>query len=183
MSSELAAEKLFYERFWALHSDPVMVPIYRVFGVEPFRRSCVLEGFEPFLRARGFSGMRCVEIGTWKGLTALVLARYFREVISIDTRPDPERERIAQFSRVKNIRFLTAPDEGDKAAILAAENFDAAFMDGDHAHNTESDFALVQRCGRVLFHEYWPAQPAVMALVDSLRPNVATQGKFALWTS
>jgi len=44
-------------------------------------------------------------------------------------------------------------------------------MDGDHTNDTEEDFGLVKSCGRVLFHEYWPLQPAVWNLVNSLPKN------------
>ena len=42
------------------------------YGPAAFRRSSVLEGFERFLKAQNFRGETCVEIGTLKGLTALV---------------------------------------------------------------------------------------------------------------
>lgn len=185
MSSALDDEKLFYERFWALHGDPMMVRIFAEFGAEPFRRSSVLEGFSQFLSDAMFSGRRCVEIGTWKGLTALVLARRFDEVISIDVVADNDRERIARFVGVKNVRFITVADNAEKARVIAGLDFDAAYIDGDHAHDTESDFALVERCGCVLIHEHWSAQPAVMALVGQLLlrrdGEIMAAGKFAAW--
>ena len=178
--SMLDDEKRFYERFWALHRDPMLVRIFAEFGPEPFRRSSVLEGFEPFLQMTGFRGKRCVEIGTWKGLTALVLARYFDEVVSIDIAPDPDRERIAAFAGVGNVRFVTVMDNADKARMIGHLDFDAAYVDGDHANDTPLDFGLVERCGRVLFHEFWAAQPAVAEFVIGLTPAEA-KGKFALW--
>ncbi len=69
--------------------------------------------------------------------------------------------------------------------IEAIDRFDAAYVDGDHARDTATDFRLVQRCRRVLFHEYWPVQKPVVALVDRLRAEgeVETEGKLALWTA
>lgn len=183
--SLLDEEKLFYERFWALHRDPVLVSVVHQFGIGAFRRSSVLEGFDEFLSANRFAGRRCVEIGTCKGLTAIVLARHFDEVVSIDIVPDGDREKIARRCGAGNVRFVTVRDNEEKAAVIEALDFDAAYVDGDHARDTESDFALVERCGRVLFHEFWAAQPAVVALVERLRKRgrVATKGKLALWTN
>lgn len=182
--SGLDDEKKFYQRFWALHGDPVLTSIFARFGAEPFRRSSVLEGLSDFIAARRFSGRRCVEIGSWKGLTAIVLARHFDEVISVDVVSDPERDVIAQAAGVANVRFVTVTDNAEKARFIAALDFDAAYVDGDHARDTDTDFALVRGCGRVLFHEYWKEQMPVWRLVNSLRSQgrVAVSGKFALWT-
>ena len=183
--SGLGDEKLFYERFWTLHRDPMLISIFAKFGPEPFRRSSVLEGFEAFLASESIAGKQCVEIGTWKGLTALVLARRFAQVVSIDILPDPDREYLARAMGVHNVRFVTMADNAEKAALLSDLDYDLAYLDGDHEHDTESDFALVRRCGRVLFHEYWPAQPAVHGLVQQLSAesagSVVISGKLALW--
>jgi hypothetical protein len=182
---ELGEEKKFYQRFWALHADPVLLSVYKQFGAEPFRRSSVLEGFAEFVKETKFHGGVCVEIGTWKGLTAIVLSRYFDWVVSIDFQPDPQRKAIANFCGAKRIDFVTATDNLQKASVMADLKFDAAFVDGDHANDTKTDFALVRHCHRVLFHEYWQAQPPVWDLVNSLRQDgdVQTSGKFALWTA
>lgn len=182
--SQLDDEKLFYERFFALHRDPVLVKIVEHFGIGVFRRSSVLEGFSAFLEENDFRGDTCVEIGTCKGLTALVLARFFYSVVSIDIVSDPHQQEIADFAGARNIEFVTVRDNAEKAKIVSSLSFNAAYVDGDHARDTESDFALVRRCGRVLFHEYWPAQPKVMELVDGLRVDgrVVSKGKLALWT-
>lgn len=183
--SILDDEKRFYARFWALHADPMLVRIFAEFGPEPFRRSSVLEGFAGFLSRERLRGYGALEIGSGKGLTALVLARHFDRVCSIDIVPDPDRERIAAFAGVENVRFVTVADNAEKARLIGDMiAFDFAYLDGDHEHDTETDFALVERCGRVLFHEYWPAQPAVMGLVDRLAAaggRVVTDGKLALW--
>lgn len=183
--SELDDEKLFYERFWALHRDAQLVEVVKEFGISLFRRSSVLEGFDEFIKANNFSGKRCVEIGSCKGLTAVILARYFDEIISIDIQPDPDKAALARFCGVRDkIQFFDIKNNEEKANLVRCYRFDGAYVDADHKRDTEFDFALVKDCGRVLFHEYWESQPAVMALVDRLRKSgdVVTQGKFALWT-
>jgi len=182
--SELDDEKLFYERFWSLHHDAVLLDVCKTFGIGVFRRSSVLEGFASFIQANGFKGRRCIEIGTCKGLTALVLARHFDEVVSIDVVEDAQRAEIARHVGVNNIRFVTVADNTEKAKVINGLTFDAAYVDGDHIRDTVTDFALVKRGGRALFHECWEAQPAVLSLVNELRRSglVVTQGKLALWT-
>ena len=181
--SELDAEKLLYERFWCLLNDRQLMEVFEKYGPRAFRRSAVLEGFETFVKLHNFRGRTCVEIGTLKGLTALVLARYFENVVTIDIVDDADKRDIARMLGVNNIRFVTVRDNTEKERMLNAVEFDAAFVDGDHARDTASDFQLVRRCGRVLLHEHWAAQPAVVALVAGLEGSVITHNKWALWTN
>lgn len=183
--SELDEEKRFYERFWALLSNRDLMRVFERYGPAAFRRSSVLEGFERFLQSSGMRGKCCVEIGSLKGLTAVVLAKRFEHVISIDIHEDPDKHRVVQMLGAHNITFWTVLDNAEKAKVIQGLQFDAAYVDGDHIRDTQSDFDLVRRCGRVLFHEYWSAQPAVVKLVDSLRSHgkVRVEGKLALWTA
>ena len=179
----LSEEKTFYERFWNLLNDRQLMEVFEKFGPTVFRRSSVLEGFETFIRAQDFRGKVCCEIGTLNGLTALVLARYFEKVVTIDIIDSPHKEEIARMLRVNNVEFVNVKDNAAKAEAIGALDFDAAYVDGDHTHDTQQDFALVRRCGRVIFHEHWDAQPPVMNLVKTLGPSVVASGKFALWTA
>ena len=114
-----------------------------------------------------------------------MLARNFDEVVSVDIHPDAEKHEIVAYSGVKNIRFVDVKDNAEKARVIAGLKFDAAYVDGDHARDTQSDFDLVRRGGRVLFHEFWEAQPPVWNLVNDLRRQgrVVTKGKLALWSA
>lgn len=184
----LDEEKRLYERFWALLGDASLMMAFAHFGPSVFRRSSVLEGFEAMLQTAGekFKGGICLEIGTLKGLTAAVLSRYFDRVISVDIIHDPQRDEVADLLQLKNVEFVIVPNNKAKAELVSSLKFDAAYVDGDHISDTESDFALVQRCGRVLFHEHWEAQPAVINLLRRLRAQgdgVIAKGKFALWTA
>lgn len=185
MSALLDVEKLFYERFWALLNNRDLMKVFEKYGPAAFRRSSVLEGFETFIKAQNFSGKCCVEIGTLKGLTACILARHFERVVTIDIVDDPQKLEISDMLGVCNIEFVNVANNEEKAERIAELDFDAAYVDGDHARDTESDFALVRRCGRVLFHEYWDAQPVVVHTVRTLDVggHVAAQGKLALWTA
>jgi hypothetical protein len=181
--NQLDQEKLFYERFWTLHSDLQLVEVFKRFGWEAFRRSSVLEGFQQALRRFELKGRRCLEIGTCNGLTAIVLSRFFDEVVSIDIMPSRLKHEIVDFLQITNVRFHDVKDDSEKAHLIYAYNFDLAYVDGNHDQDTLFDFDLVKRCGRVLFHEYWEAQPPVWNLINSLRSSgrVRTEGKLALW--
>lgn len=49
--------------------------------------------------------------------------------------------------------FVDVKDNAEKARVVSAVDFDAAYVDGDHARDTDTDFALVERCGRVMTKE------------------------------
>ena len=182
-------EKWFYanfpERANALINDSQMLRVWKKFGPAVFRRSAVLEGLDAFVTAHGFSGKRCVEIGTCNGLTGMILARHFDEVVTIDNAPNDIKREIAAFLKVKNITFVDVANNAEKASVIAGLEFDGAFSDGDHARDAESDFALVRRCGQVLMHECWEIQPPVWNLVNRLKSqgHVTTKDKWALWTA
>lgn len=178
-------EKRFYERFWNLHNDAMLLRVFERFGTEPFRRSCVLENFAPFLSVNGFNGDTCVEIGSYAGLTALVLARHFKRVVSFDVLRMSLKRQIAEELGVRNVEFIDVANNETKYRFIAEMQFDAAFVDGNHRDDTQTDFDAVKRCGRVLFHEAWESQRPVYELLKSLsgdtRATIVTSEKFALW--
>lgn len=173
-----------YDDWWTRFGNANLRRVIEHFGIDTFRRSSCLDGFDAWLSEINFRGRRCVEIGTCKGLTALVLARHFKEVVTIDIVPDEEKRAIAEYCGARNIRFFDVADNAEKEAIIKGLDFDAAYCDGDHSHDAETDFSLVRRCGRVMFHEYWPLQPPIWELVNRLRGygTIQTHGTLALWT-
>jgi predicted O-methyltransferase YrrM len=176
-------EKQVGERLQIVLTDPALLAVHQRFGGAPFRRSSVFHGLAKFLTERRVSGRCCFEIGTWNGLTAAVLSRFFDQVVTVDIAHNPLRAEILDHLGITNVRCVDIRDNAEKAAIAKDLDFDFAYMDGDHAHDTESDFALVRRCGRVLMHEHWPFQKPVWDLVNSLpMEEVATGGAgLALW--
>lgn len=178
-------EKLFLEHFYALHNDKVLLSIFEKFGIRVFRRSCVLRNFERFITQHSFKGKRCVEIGTHHGLTAIVLARFFDEVISIDNTPNELKHKILEFTGLQNVKFIDIKNNKEKRGLIEGLSFDAAFSDANHHDDTQFDFDLVSRSGRVLFDEYYKDQPPVWELVNKLTKcgDVVHDWKFALWTA
>lgn len=176
-------EKQVGERMQILLNDPVLMKVFERFGGDPFRRSSVFHGLAKFLTERKVHGRCCFEIGTWNGLTAVVLSRFFDQVVTVDIAHNPLRAEILDHLGIQNILCVDIKDNVQKAAVARDLHFDFAYMDGDHANDTESDWALVRRCGRVLFHEVWPFQPPVWQLVNSLPPSEVSYGGagLALW--
>jgi hypothetical protein len=164
-------------------SNPLLHEVLKVFGPIAFKRCSVMMEFEAFLKRilpKKNLGT-CLEIGTFNGISAIVLAQYFERVVcvSVDDRPgELLKHRIVDHLGLKNIQFFDCVDNSEKTSIVESLDFDFCYQDGDHMNDTESDFALVQKCGRVLFHEYWPIQPSVVRLVDSLPQNEITRAQF-----
>lgn len=161
--------------------SPDLAEIYRRFGDVAFRRTAAHNGLARFVREAGFSGRHCVEIGTFRGLTSVILSRHFERVTSIDIIDEPMKHLIVRHLGIDNIEFRHIRDNTEKAV---PDGCDAAYVDGNHV-DAEFDFSLVRQCGRVLFHEYWPAKPLVWNLVNRLRRegNVRVFRNFALWTA
>lgn len=149
-----------------------LLQVLKTFGAEVLRRSSVGMELEAFLGRIGASGKCCLEIGTYNGVSTLVLAQFFERVVTISL-DDPEtdlshKHRIWKLVGAHNIQGLDIKDDSEKRALVDDLDFQFAYLDGDHVNCTASDFALTQRCGKLLFHEYWPLQPPVWNLVNAL---------------
>ncbi len=176
-------EKQTGARVQILLEDPVLLRVYQRFGAQPFRRSSVFHGLDKFLTDRNVHGSVCFEIGTWNGITAAVLSRYFDRVVSVDIAHNDLKHEILAHLGITNVECIDITDNSHKAKIANRLEFDFAYLDGDHANDTESDWELTKHCGRVLFHECWPFQEPVFDLVQTLPPEEVTYGGagLALW--
>lgn len=134
---------------------------------------------------------RILEIGTFKGASAACMAQFCERVITIDLRNGllehvhPEWDRLAFWAAlgIDNIELHLVRNDAKKAEIVAGIDFDFAFIDGAHDKTVEADFALVKRCGAVLFHDYnGDAGDCVSSFVNTLPAHqVRSFGIFALW--
>lgn len=183
--SAMHIEKFVHARVTELLSDRILMNIWMKFGGEVFRRSSVLYGLDSFLTRNKIKGESAIEIGTRNGLTAVVLARHFERVITFDIEPSLVKHDIFKCAGVdhKILAFDITSNEQKQKLIAKAIGFDFAYLDGDHEKDTQFDFNLVKRCGRILFHEAWPSQKPVWDLVHSLPQNEVVYGMFnsALW--
>ena len=176
-------EKRCQDRVQTVLCNPMLYKVMQRFGAGVFRRSSIFHGLDEFLSANNVRGKVCFEIGSWNGMTAVVLSRYFERVISVDIVDNDLKREIVDHLKIDSIRFLHVKDNADKAKIAGHYKFDFAYLDGDHAADTQTDWDLVKDCGRVLFHEAWRIQPPVWQLVQSLPQEQVTMNGdgLALW--
>ena len=180
-------EKVTGDIQYGAFSSPLMNEIFQKFGKNAFQRSSACMEFEAFLKRINAKGRTCLEIGTYHGITAILLSQYFDRVICISIDNEPEtlmKHQLVDHLGIKNIEFIDLEDNGKKKKLISRMDFDFCYMDGDHTHDTRTDFELVKKCGHVLFHEYWPLQAPVWNLVNSLPQNEVTRAEydcFAYW--
>lgn len=178
-----AMEKQVGARIQIILDDPQLLKVYEHFGAKFFRRSSIFHGLDRMLRDNEVHGGTCFEIGTWNGLTALILSRYFKRVVTCDIVDNVEKYALFELLGVKNIECHLISDNEQKAALAKKTRFDFAYLDGDHAHDTDSDFAITKHCGAVLMHEAWPWQDPVWSLIHRLPADHVRHGGtgLALW--
>jgi hypothetical protein len=176
-------EKQVGDRVQTVLKSPMLLSVYEKFGAAVFRRSSVFHGLEKMLTDNKVSGRCCFEIGTWNALTAAVLSQFFDEVVTVDVAHNALKREVLAFLNIQNVRCVDILDNGQKAKVASRLDFDFAYLDGDHANDTGSDWELTRGCGRVLFHECWPFQKPVFDLVNSLPPAEVVYGGagLALW--
>lgn len=173
-------EKQVGDRLNTVMCDPQLLSVYQRFGGEVFRRSSVFHGLSKILSDNDVRGKTCFEVGTWNGLTSVVLSKFFDRVVTIDIAHNQQKHDIIEHLGITNIECIDIPDNSAKAGIIAGLDFDFAYLDGDHANDTEKDWELTKHCGRVLFHEVWPFQSPVWELVHSLDQGNVTYGGYGL---
>lgn len=148
--------------------------------------------FERLLAGRGYKTV--LEIGTYRGVAAAELAQYCERVITIDLAHGKLEQMGEAFDRaafwdsigVENIELRLVANDGEKRQLVAALDFDFAFIDGAHDATVANDFAMVKRCGRVLFHDYDPRHEKekdyVYDFVNTLpKEQITVMDIFAYW--
>jgi hypothetical protein len=169
----LAMEKQVGDRVSTVLADPWLLSVYQKFGAAVFRRSSVFHGLGKFLAQNNVRGRCCYEIGTWNGLTAALLSRHFDFVVTVDIAHNPVKQDILNHLGITNVECFDIDSNADKPIILRklakrGLHIDCAYVDGNHAEDTEEDWNMVRKFGRAIFHEVWPFQSPVWGLVHSL---------------
>ncbi len=181
----LSMEKQVGVRVGIVLDDPMMLSVFQRFGAPVFRRSSIFHGLAKLLADNNVKGDCCFEVGTWNGLTAAVLSRHFKRVVTVDIAHNVVKHKILAHLGIKNVECIDIADNSEKAGIIKDRcgAMDCAYLDGNHAEDTEEDWALVRDCGRVIFHEVWPFQPPVWQLVNALPEyQVTSNGSgLAIW--
>ena len=98
-----------------------------------------------------------LEIGTYNGISALILSEYFSKVFTVDT----EYREIAQVlsNDSKNILYNVAnsrESENDIVSAIQKENeINLAFIDGEHFNGElAKDWEMVKDVPYILVHDY-----------------------------
>ena len=110
-----------------------------------------------------------VELGTFNGLSALVMAGIC-DVHTFDVHYFKEAKEIwNQFKTRGKITSYVVKNCHEIGQILKSINFDFAFVDVVHEKEpTREAFELVKDCGRVLFHDNFERFPGVMELCNEI---------------
>lgn len=138
---------------------------------------------------------RCLEIGTYHGISAAFIAMRCEYVMTMDLEHGQMESMGYRFDRqgfwkhmgVSNIEQILVRDDAHKAKIIPTLDFDIAFIDGGK-RNIAVDFDLVKRCGTVLMHDVDKRgvadQDIVYDFVMALPAHeVERRDIFALWKS
>jgi predicted O-methyltransferase YrrM len=101
---------------------------------------------------KGYSDM--VEIGTWRGVSALVFASWGIKVHTFDIIEQEHCKPLWELFEVEVDQHICI-DRKDISGWMDIVPFDFAFIDAVHDYdNVKADFEMVKRCGRVIFHDY-----------------------------
>jgi len=142
--------------------------------------------------AEAAEGKLCLELGSYKGLSTIAMARTALMVVNIDhfvgsgpTAVDSGEDTVAVFranlakcgvSR-KVVTIVMNLHDADWARRFLRRGYDLAFVDGGHtfeqaASDGKLAWDLTRPGGTVIFHDYNPGFPGVIAAVDQLAAKV-----------
>lgn len=171
--------------------------IVSLYGDKYLRKSAlnIREGAGVFEKVMSGQGIRtALEIGTYRGVSAAEMSQYCQRVITIDLKHGRAERNGEHLDRqafwdslgIHNIDLRLVKDDAEKAELVNSLDFDFAFIDGAHDQTVSNDFALVKRCGSVLFHDVdrrgKPEQDYVIDFVESLpKHQVERIDIFAIW--
>jgi hypothetical protein len=126
-----------------------------------------------------------VEIGTYQGVSAAIIAEYAKEVHTFDIVDKPLRQDIWNMLRTFNIKFNLIKNENEKKGKIKSLNFDFAFIDGEHYHKELlQDFECVKKCKHILVHDYSPEFKEVYDFCNNITGyKKEIKGTFCLLTN
>ena len=144
--------------------------------------------FIDVLEARNQRYSCVLEIGTARGMSAIILAHWADVVHTIDIYKSQWIPQIFIEAGVEGRVFpIVVKDNAEKAKVIKPLVFDMANIDGSHFRpDVRIDFGLTHHCGLLLFHDYprafgnkrdgpgWVLGRQTSGIVTDLRP-------FAWW--
>jgi hypothetical protein len=95
-----------------------------------------------------------VEIGTWRGLSAMIFSSWGIKVHTFDILEQEHCKPLWERFEV-DVDQHVCHDRTEIAGIVETLSFDFAFIDAVHNYTgVSADFEMVKRCGNVLMHDY-----------------------------
>lgn len=156
-----------------LRSKDFKTDISRNFGDEVFRvpnKSFVNINEAEFFRMIDMISYRpklLIETGTASGCSALLLSQYAERIITFDVVEAPVRRDIWKFYGVDDRITSHVIKKTSEIPGLIPEEFDFAFIDGDHTYaGCALDIAVLEKCRRILFHDV--SHPPIMRAINEL---------------
>lgn len=132
----------------------------------------------------------CVlEIGTARGMSALILAHWANTVYTIDIYKSAWIPEIFIEAGVEGrVIPITVTGNEEKAEVVSRLTFDMANIDANHSRaGVQVDFDLTKHCGLLLFHDYPQAYPGADGagwVLGRQKTGVVTERiPFAWWES
>lgn len=160
-------------------------------GMVDFTRTSLKGNGERLFRdilSRIPTGGTAVETGTHNGFSALLLSEYFDVVHTFDIRNSTVKDDVWKEFEVSNkIHFWLIDNDVQKESIVSELKFDFAFIDGNHRTGLETDFRILNKCGKVLFHDYQPDSENLVllhmvAFIEKLEGLRIKMPPFAYWS-
>jgi len=173
--------------------------IIELYGRSALNKSAIglrdgAEILKHFVTAKPYNTV--LEIGTYKGMSAALMAQYVSKVITIDLKHGRLERHSEVFKRhelweslgLTNIELILVKDNKEKAGVINELQFDFAFVDGAHDKTVKDDFDMVRKCGNVLFHDYsfngMDRPHDVYDFVNTLdQSKIEVRDIFAMWVN
>jgi hypothetical protein len=122
-----------------------------------------------------------IEIGTYNGVSACILADYFDSVHTIDIEKQKLTDQIIDFAGQGKVKSYIVKDRKDEVVLvkelLDKNNINFAFIDGEHFHGElKKDFEMVKECKYILVHDYNPEFHEVYDFCNNVKGYDKTEG-------
>lgn len=169
--------------------------IIELYGIGSLNKSAIglRDGYkilEHFIKQRPVKV--ALEIGTYKGMSAALLAKHCEKLYTIDLLQGRLERHNEIFKRdelwaslgLKNIELILVKNNEEKEEVIKQLEFEFAFVDGAHDETVAEDFRMVEKCGNVLFHDYSFREGKlnhVYDFVNSLEGHLIVKDIFAMW--
>ena len=114
-----------------------------------------------------------IEIGTYQGVSACVLAEYAKKVYTFDIKEKELTGNIINFLNITNIASIIMSESSIKKYIkdlFKHQKIDLCFIDGEHFNGEiEQDFEMCKECKNILIHDYAPSFKEVYDFANNLK--------------